>query len=676
MSTQYLGGFITKSPVAPTISAASGIWTVDQALQYVKAGTWPSPPPPNYIEDVFSTYVYNGNNSTLTITNNINLSAKGGLVWTKAKNAAGNNVLYDTVRGATNVIISNTTAAQATVATGVTGFTTSGYTIGTSGTVNGTVNDTFVSWTFREQSKFFDIVTYTGNGADRDIAHNLGSVPGMILVKSTSTASGWAVYHRSLTSGNYLVLESTAASVSNSTYFTTTAPTSTTFRVGTANNTNANTQTFVAYLFAHNAGGFDVSDSANVISCGIYAGTGSSPNLITLGYEPQLLLVKSSNAINDWGIFDITRGLSVTSNNDDYILRANTSGAESLVNNFSPTSTGFTPSTGVDYNTSGENYIYMAIRRGPMKIPTVGSAVFGINARTGTGVDATVTGISAGISDAVFIKSRSAVGGTTTANRLTRNDFMLTTATTAASQSTGNFPQQNWDVMDGVQVGTGGTTNVSADTYINYLFRRAPSFFDQVFFTGNGTTQTITHNLGVVPELFIAKSNSNPSAWAVYCASIPSPLDNYLNLNATTAKTTSAGYWGTVAPTSTTFSFAGNVNTSTYELISYLFATLAGISKVGTYTGTAALQTIACGFTTGARFVLIKRTDSAGDWYVYDSTRGLSSSTDPYFLMNTTAAEVTGTDYVDTDTTGFKVTAAASTTVNVSAATYIFLAIA
>ena len=74
--------------------------------------------------------------------------------------------------------------------------------------------------------------------------------------------------------------------------------------------------------------------------------------------------------------------------------------------------------------------------------------------------------------------------------------------------------------------------------------------------------------------------------------------------------------------------------------------------------------------------MLIKRTDSTGDWYVWDSTRGISSGTDPYLLLNSTAAEVTTNNYVDTDSTGFKVTAAAPAELNASGGTYIFLAIA
>jgi hypothetical protein len=119
------------------------------------------------------------------------------------------------------------------------------------------------------------------------------------------------------------------------------------------------------------------------------------------------------------------------------------------------------------------------------------------------------------------------------------------------------------------------------------------------------------------------------------------------------------------------------VNASGGTYVAYLFATCAGVSKVGSYSGnTGNIVTVNCGFTTGARFVLIRRADSSGNWYVYDSARGISSGDDPYLLLNATNAEFTGTNYVDTVTTGFKVTAAAPAALNASGGTYIFLAIA
>jgi hypothetical protein len=134
----------------------------------------------------------------------------------------------------------------------------------------------------------------------------------------------------------------------------------------------------------------------------------------------------------------------------------------------------------------------------------------------------------------------------------------------------------------------------------------------------------------------------------------------------------------TAAPTATQFFLATNVrvNQSSANFVAYLFSTLAGVSKVGTYTGTGTTQVINCGFTSGARFVMIKRTDNVGDWYVWDSARGIIAGNDPYLLLNSTAAEVTSTDYIDTAATGFEISSTAPGAVNFSGGSYIFLAIA
>jgi hypothetical protein len=128
----------------------------------------------------------------------------------------------------------------------------------------------------------------------------------------------------------------------------------------------------------------------------------------------------------------------------------------------------------------------------------------------------------------------------------------------------------------------------------------------------------------------------------------------------------------TVSPTAFSFAY-GNAS---YNYVAYLFATCAGVSKVGSYTGTATTLQIDCGFTSGARFVLIKRTDSTGDWYVWDTARGIVSGNDPYLLLNSTAAEVTNTDYIDTYSAGFEISSTAPAAINASGGTYIFLAIA
>ena len=224
-----------------------------------------------YIEDVFSTYLYTGTGATQTITNGIDLSTKGGLVWIKGRSGATGHRFTDTARGVTNSLTSNSTAAQVTEATGLTTFNTTGFTIGADADYN-TSTATYAAWTFEKQEKFFDVVTYTGTGANRTISHSLGSAPGCIIVKRTDTTGNWQVYHRSLSSAaNSIQLNLLNAQASATTVWNSTAPTSSVFSVGTDATVNASGGTYVAYLFAHNAGGFGLTGADNVISCGIFS---------------------------------------------------------------------------------------------------------------------------------------------------------------------------------------------------------------------------------------------------------------------------------------------------------------------------------------------------------------------------------------------------------------------
>ena len=677
MSTQYPGGFITKSPVAPTSTAASGIWTVDQALQYVKAGTWPVPPAA-FIEDLFSTYLYTGNSSTQTITNNINLSARGGLVWIKDRTTVDNHFLSDTAQGTGKDLVSNGTFA-ATTQTGITAFNTTGFTLGNIANAN-TNTRGYVAWTFAKQPKFFDIVTYTGTGTARTIAHNLASAPGVIIVKRLNASGAWQVYQKDLAPSQYMVLNTTATVGTDGGRWNSTAATSSVFSVGTDATVNANGGTYVAYLFANNAGGFGASGSENIISSGFYDGTGvAGNNAVTLGYEPQWLLIKSiTTTAANWLILDNMRGIFTGGTDPDVFPNLNS--AESAADYVAVTATGFAlTSASALTNATNTAYIYIAIRRGPMKTPTVGTSVFSpqYNASGATGtaittnfpVDMQMQAYTGG--DGYNSSTNDRLRGVST--NTTQSTKQLVTSASTAEDSPNSTMTNFWN-----NTGFLKPQYYNGVAYISWNFGRAPGFFDAVCYTGTGAVATQSHNLTVVPEMMIVKKRSVSADWQVYHSALgPTKL---IELNLTGSESTSSTRWNDTAPTASVFTVGTHttVNASAATYVNYLFATLAGISKVGSFTGTAALQTLNCGFTTGARFVLIKRYDagSTGDWYLWDSARGISSSTDPYLLMNTTAAETTGTNYVDTDTTGFKVTAAASTTVNISAATYIFLAIA
>jgi hypothetical protein len=644
---------------------------------------------PNYIEEVFSTYLYTGNGSTQTITNGIDLAGEGGLVWIKDRNSgAKGHALFDTARGVNKKLQSQSTNGEFSSPNQLTAFNSTGFDLGSAGDPNGS-GTTYASWTFRKQPKFLDIVTYTGNGSGgQNIAHNLGSVPGCIIIKRTDTTANWGVVART-TGTTYAYFTSSSrglnlSAAAGGTLDFSPAITATYFEPSylqdTGGDLNTNGGTYVAYLFAHNAGGFGLTGTDNVISCGSYTGNGSATGpVVTLGYEPQWVMVKRATvSTGQWEIYDSMRGLTM---GNDAILRPNTSGAEvTAVNRINPTSTGFqlADSDG-DVNANGSTYIYIAIRRGPMKVPTSGTSVFtpsltagsiGSTITTGFPVDAYIGGLKPSFSHSNYVQDR--LRGFPASDVSPQNAPWLTTDT-SDQEFTTLFPVGYAFDNTGFKRGSqqGGLTNL-----LFWAFSRAPGFFDVVCYTGNsvsGTTQA--HNLGVVPELRIVKSRTSADNWMVTGTFTTS--GKFLNLESTDPIGNYGAAWRVDANAAVlTLGSASQVNSSGNTYVAYLFATLAGVSKVGSYTGTGTTLQINCGFTGGARFVLIKRTDSTGDWYVWDSARGIVAGNDPHLSLNTTAAEVTTDDSVDTDSTGFVVNQVAATNVNVNTATYIFLAIA
>ena len=334
---------------------------------------------PVYVEDVFNISTYTGNSTTggsQTITNNIDLSTKGGLVWIKGRSGASDHILTDTNRTAgasstdNNALASNLTTAEDLAGSAydyLSAFTTTGFTVTQGGVIaarQGTNYNaiTYVSWAFRKQPKFFDIVTYTGDGANRTISHNLGSVPGCIMIKRRDTTAAWAVYHNSLLNTQYLVLNTTANPATNTTYWNSTTPTSSVFSLGTSTNVNASGGTYVAYIFAHNAGGFGTFGTSNIISCGTFITDFSGIATVTLDYQPQWLLIKQTDgSTNSWRMFDSIRGIPVGAS--DKYLSADLPNIETTTatNWINTSSTGF--STGANGLTGTQsNFIYIAIR--------------------------------------------------------------------------------------------------------------------------------------------------------------------------------------------------------------------------------------------------------------------------------------------------------------------------
>jgi len=312
----------------------------------------------------FQTTLYEGDGSTQSIDQAGNSTFSPNLVWIKNRDATDAHALFDTVRGATEVLSSNSTAAEATNADTLTAFESDGFALGDDVIVN-TNAESYVAWQWNEgATPGFDIVSYTGNATARTIAHNLGVVPEMMIVKNRADTDNWAVYHAANTAApatDYLVLNANSATADDATVWNDTAPTSSVFSVGTSSLTNGNTEAMIAYVFAP-VEGFS--------KFGSYIGNGSSSGpMFNLGFRPAWFLVKQRTGTESWYLFDDQRDPF------NYVRRyvlANHSNAEvagvqaDISHDF--LSNGIKIRTDNSFaNANGATYVYAAFAKSPFK---------------------------------------------------------------------------------------------------------------------------------------------------------------------------------------------------------------------------------------------------------------------------------------------------------------------
>jgi hypothetical protein len=327
----------------------------------------------------FAATLYTGTGSSLTVANTVNgFNFQPDFVWVKGRSGATDHALYDSVRGTTKQLESNTTTAETTEATGLTAFDSTGFTVGSLAQMN-TNAATYVGWQWKASNAAavsntsgsitssvsvnttagFSIVTRTGTGANGTIGHGLGIAPKMIINKSRSNgAYNWSVYHASLTNANFVVyLDATNAQQSEPTAWNATAPTSSVFSVGTSAQTNLNTATYVSYCFAEIVG---------FSKFGSYIGNGAADGpFVYTGFRPRYVCVKRIDTTGGWTILDSSRN---PYNVAGQYLFAETSAAEGSTPLEDFLSNGFklrASSTSTNANTG--TYIYLAFAENPFK---------------------------------------------------------------------------------------------------------------------------------------------------------------------------------------------------------------------------------------------------------------------------------------------------------------------
>jgi hypothetical protein len=328
--------------------------------------------------------LYTGNGGTQAVSNSVNgMGVQPDLVWLKQRSSPiSYNLLYDVNRGVGNWLSSNVAIAEGTIASSLTAFNSSGFSVGAdpSGANNGwnASGLSMVAWQWKaggtavsntagtitssvsaNTTARFSVVTYTGTGANATVGHGLGVAPGMVIIKSRTSAYNWVVYHSGLTSATYYVsLNQTIAQSSYPTVFNSTAPTSTVFSIGTDASINQATNTHVAYCWAPVAG---------YSAFGTYTGNGvvDGPFIYT-GFRPRFIMFKRTDTTGNWFIEDTSRDMSNPAKLD---LIANDSAAE--INDtsvFDILSNGFKGrNTYAGANAAAGTYIYAAFAENPLK---------------------------------------------------------------------------------------------------------------------------------------------------------------------------------------------------------------------------------------------------------------------------------------------------------------------
>ena len=319
--------------------------------------------------------LYTGTGATATITNAAGF--KPDFVWIKCRSGIQDNTLFDSVRGTTKYIISNSTAAETTDATTLTAFNSNGWTMGSFNQINNNAS-TYVGWQWQASNATgvsntsgtitstvsanttagFSVVTYTGTGANATVGHGLGVSPKVVLIKERGNANGWYMYHVSLGNTVYMDMQTTAGNVTATGYWQSTTPSSTVVSISSTSSLNRSGGTYVMYAWAEIAG---------FSKFGSYTGNGSADGtFVYLGFRPAFLMIKRTDSTGGWYIEDLARNTYNVNNLD---LQAQSTAAE--VNNTAVldfTSNGFKiRNTYTDYNASGGTYIYMAFASNPFK---------------------------------------------------------------------------------------------------------------------------------------------------------------------------------------------------------------------------------------------------------------------------------------------------------------------
>ena len=322
----------------------------------------------NKSTDYFNTKLYTGTGATGQGQTGVGFQPD--MTWIKCRSHAQSHMVQDAVRGATKQIFPNTNGAETSWTNGLTSFDSDGFTVAGSDE-GGASSKTYVAWNWKANgagsantdgsinttstsvntTAGFSISKYTGTGSNATVGHGLGKVPKVIIFKKLNSSDNWFNYHEPLGNTKRLLLSTNDAEATSAGYFNSTTPTSSVFSLGTNGGNNQSGDDYVAYCW---------SEIYGFSKFGSYLGNGNADgSFIYTGFKPAMVIIKLySTGSENWRIFDNKRIGYNPNNYKLYPSLNNTEGTSDLIDLYS---NGFKPrSTSVEFNGSGNGYIYMA----------------------------------------------------------------------------------------------------------------------------------------------------------------------------------------------------------------------------------------------------------------------------------------------------------------------------
>ena len=658
----------------------------------------------DYTVEGFSAITYKGNSTNRYLGG---FGFKPGFIWQKTRDYGYGHHIVDAVRGSENEFyeISNATSGDEDInANGLTGFKTDGVTLGTGNGWNNS-SRTQVMWAWdmgADTPTGFGCVTYKGNGANRDI-ENVGFKPDLVWIRERATTSNNYLIDSVRGANNVLYSDITNAEQDASGPGTTVTKFNPDgFGLGTSGGVNQSGNTNVAWCW--DMGNTTVTNTSGTISSQVRANptygqsivkwTGNGTTGHGLSSAPEMIIVKPINATGAWWVWH--KDLSNTSQG---FLQLNTTAAEatnsSLWDNASPVSATTINANTAYINYATDNYIAYCFHS------VTGYSKIGSYTGNGSTTGPTVT---LGFRPAfIMLKSSTQAENWNIidnvrspfdkySNGSNLRNVLKANSSVAESQFGIKFTDTGFQLVT-----TDGECNANGQTYIYMAFaggldsiadhnttgtipsyvKANPTYGQSVVsYIGNNTAgATVGHGLSSAPEMILIKNRDLNSDWIMYHTALGNTKHLRMNLN--NSAFTSALRWNNTTPSSSVFTLGSDssVSENNDRCIAYCFHSVTGYSKFGSYTGNG--SNTGPVVTTGFRpaFLLLKNTEAAGSWYIYDSVRDPADKKGQALWANNSNANTTFYERLKFTDSGFQLLHT-DTDMNGNGTTYVYIAFA